>query len=171
MDNKSAPRAHRPKLISRRGELIAWATALMVLAAWFILRQSGQPLPPVVPILAILLLLAALSISLGNWMDRHTYVRLENGGITFNNGLRHVHFTWDQIKRVEVTPSKWGKKVQVLGDEAHFGFRTLGEVEAYGKTIGSVGFENGEWILEHILEHSDLQAMYQQESGHYYARD
>lgn len=145
-------------MISRRGELIAWASALMVLAGWFILRQSGQGVLPVVPILGILLLLAALSISLGNWMDRHTYIRLENGGITFHNGLRHVHFSWDQIKQVEVTPSKWGKKVQVLGNQAHFGFRTLGEVEAYGKSIGNVGFENGEWILEHILERSGLQA-------------
>lgn len=171
MNDKPAPGEYRPKLISRRGELIAWATTLMVLAAWFILRQSGQPLLPVVPILAILLLLAALSISMGNWMDRHTFIRLENDGITFNNGLRHVHFTWDQIKRVEVMPSKWGKKVQVLGEEARFGFRTLGEVEAYGKTIGSVGFENGEWILEQILERAELRAVHEQDKGYYFARN
>jgi hypothetical protein len=161
MDQPSAPEEFHPQLISRRGELIAWASALMVLAGWFILRQSRQAMLPVVPILAILLLLAALSISLGNWVDRNTYIRLENGGITFNNGLRHAHFKWDQIRRVEVTPSKWGKKVEVLGDQAHFGFRTLGEVEAYGNTIGRVGFENGEWILEHILERSGLQAKHQ----------
>ena len=170
MNQPSAPEEFRPQLISRRGELIAWATALMVLAAWYILRQSGQALLPVVPILAILLLLAALSISLGNWMDRHTYIRLEDSGVIFHNGLRNVHLHWDQIKQVDVTPSKWGKKVQVLGDHAHFGFRTLGEVEAYGKSIGSMGFENGEWILEQILERGGLQARHQQESGYYYTR-
>lgn len=171
MNNPSPPEEFRPQLISRRGELIAWASALMVLAAWFILRQSEQGLLPVVPIVAILLLLAALSISLGTWMDRNTSIRLENGGITFNNGLRRAEITWDQIRRVEVIPSKWGKKVEVIGNQAHFRFRTLGEVEAYGKTIGSVGFENGEWILENILERSGLQAMHRQESGYYYARD
>ncbi len=120
------------------------------------LRRSGQSVLAVVPILGILLLLAGLSISLGNWMDRHTIIRIENGGITFSNGLRYVHFGWDQIKRVDVFPSNWGKKVQVLGNEAHFEFRTLGEVQAYGKTIGNVGFENGELILKHILERTNL---------------
>ncbi len=124
-----------------------------------------------VPILGIALVLAALSISLGNWVDRHTYIRLEDGGITFHNGLRHVHFTWEEIQRVEVSPSQWGKKVHLLGKEAHFQFRTLGEVEALGKNLGRMGFEKGEWILEHILENSNLEAKHQQEDGYYYVRD
>jgi len=168
MKNVTDPQEFRPELNSRRGELIAWGTALMVLAGWFILKQSDQPVLPVVPVLGILLLLAALSISLGNWMDRHTYVRLQDGGIAFGNGLRNVHLEWDQIKRVEVFPSNWGNKIHVLGEDAHFEFRTLGDVQAYGKTIGRVGFEDGERILKHILERSNLQDLHQRETGYYY---
>jgi hypothetical protein len=56
----------------------------------------------------------------------------------------------------------------VLGEDAHFEFRTLGDVQAYGKTIGRVGFEDGERILKHILERSNLQDLHQRETGYYY---
>jgi hypothetical protein len=156
MQHEMYSQEYRTELIPRRGEFIAWITALMVLGAWFVLHRAGQPVLPVVPILGVLLLLAALSISLGNWMDRHTRLRLEETGISFHNGLRHVHLQWEQIQRVNVIPSNWGKKVQVIADHAYFEFRTLGQVEAQGRTLGRVGFEQGDRILEQILEKSHL---------------
>ena len=156
MQDQAYPQEYRPELIPRRGEFLAWITTIMVLGAWFILYRAGQPVLVVVPILGILLLFAALSISLGNWMDRHTLLRLEERGVSFHNGLRHVHLQWEQIQRVNVIPSNWGKKVQVIADHAYFEFRTLGQVEAQGMTLGKVGFEQGDRILERILEQSQL---------------
>lgn len=82
--------------------------------------------------------------------------RLEEKGISFHNGLRHVHLQWEQIQRVNVIPSNWGKKIQVIADHAYFEFRTLGQVEAQGKTLGRFGFEQGDRILNQILEKSHL---------------
>ncbi|MEJ2353781.1 MAG: hypothetical protein P8Y03_28720, partial [Anaerolineales bacterium] len=159
----------RPELIPRRGEVIAWVSMLLLLVGWFVLRQTHQ-VNPAIPIFAIFLLLAASSISLGNWVDRHTYIRLEHQGITFHNGLRHVQLRWDQVERVEVLPSNWGDNIEVFSDSAHFKFRTLHVVNAQGKNLGRMGFEQGEQILQHILEQSGLQASHRQDSGYYYAR-
>jgi hypothetical protein len=169
MTNNLNSQLFRPELIPRRGEMIAWVSNLFLLVCWLVLRQAHQ-VNPMVPIFAFFLLLAASSISLGNWVDRHTYIRLEYQGITFHNGLRHVHLGWDQVERVQVFPSSWGNKIEVFSDSAHFKFRTLHVVNAQGKNLGRMGFEQGEQILQHILEHSDLQASHQQDSGYYYAR-
>ncbi len=72
-----------PELNSRRGELIAWGSTVLVAIGWIILAVTGNRVPRSVPFLGILLLLAALSISLGNWMDRRTSLVLDQVGDPF----------------------------------------------------------------------------------------
>jgi hypothetical protein len=146
-----------PELISPRGQRIAWAFTLLVGAAWVVLILQGQQVPFAVPVLAILLLLAALSISLGNWMDRRTEIQIGNDGITFTNGVRNAQLAWDDIQEVRITPSRWGKKVEVIGTQAHFEFRTLGEVKVQGELKGRLGFPQGEHILKRIVSAAGLK--------------
>jgi hypothetical protein len=159
-----------PELISRRGELIAWVTALMALSAWGILLLAGAVVHPALKFLAIFLLLSALSISLGNWMDRHTLLRIESDGVRFENGLRHAFLHWNEIQQVQVYPSNWGKKVRVLGSQAHFDFRTLGEVTVQGDVKGRMGFADGEAILRKIVQEAGLKQIDRPGNGEYYAR-
>lgn len=179
----ATPHEFRPELTSRRGELIAWGATLLVGAAWIVLVSSGQNAGFAAPFLAVVLLLAALSISLGNWMDRRTLLRIDEARITFRNGLRNVQLAWDQIRQVQVLPAQWGKKVRVVGERAegqpaHFEFLTLGEVKVLGEVKGRVGFREGEQILEQILERSGLHLVEEESAGraagnkrYYYARD
>lgn len=165
----------RPELISRRGELIAWGSALLVGGAWFVLGKSAGHASLLVPLLAIPLLIAAFSISLGNWMDRHTVLRLDAEGVRFSNGLRHVRLKWDQIQQVRVLPAPWGKKVQVFGEQVYFGFYTLGEVKAQGRVLGRTGIAEGEFALQRILESAHLHEVHtlspdQEQEGYYYVR-
>jgi hypothetical protein len=152
-------REFHPELLSRRGELTAWGLALVVGLAWVVYAQSGRNAPVVFLILEAFLLFSALSISFGNWMDRRTVIRLRPGGIEFENGLRKASLKWEEINRVEVFPSAWGKKVQVIGSGAHFSFRTLGEVSYLGESRGRLGFAEGELILQRILESTHLGDM------------
>lgn len=168
----------RPEMLSRRGELIAWGSTLLVGGAWLSLQLLGQPITRAVPVLAVLLLLAALSISLGNWMDRQTVMRLDDEGISFRNGLRNTRLGWDEITRLRVLPSQWGKKVEVIGEHAHFEFRTLGEVKVQGEVKGRMGFADGEQILRRILDATHLKRMpgadpgrLQQSNSYYYVRE
>lgn len=171
-----APREYRPTLISRRGELIAWGSFLLVGATWIIMIFYGQRSCLAVPVLAILLLLAALSISLGNWMDRNTVLCIKEDSVSYQNGIRNVEIRWENIKEVHVLPAQWGKKVHVIADQAHFHFQMLGEVKVLGEVKGRVGFTEGDLILEEIIECSKLHEIQppeqdQSEVSVYYARE
>lgn len=128
------------------------------------------------PILGIPLLLVAFGISLANWMDRHTSLKLESQGVAFSNGLRNVQLTWLEIQEVRVLPAQWGRKIQVFGKNSYFGFHTLGEVEANGRVLGRTGFVAGERVLAQILENAELSEIKQidignQQEGYYYSRE
>jgi hypothetical protein len=159
---------YRPEQLSRRGEMVAWGSAFLVAVGWIILIVSRQPVLPAVVFLEIFLLLAASSISLGNWMDRKTVIQMDESGLKFQNGLRNIRLDWSQVKEVRVSPSQWGKKVQVIGDHVYFAFRTLGEVKVQGEVKGRMGFEKGEEILRQIVSNSGLEIVGQDGEGYYY---
>jgi hypothetical protein len=176
MDSSSDRQAFKPELASRRGELIAWGSAVLVNGTWIGLLLFGQPLSFWLLILGIPLLLVAAGMSLGNWMDRHTDMTLDMDSIFFSNGLRNVQLKWFEIQQVRVLPAQWGKKVQVLGEQSYFGFHTLGEVTANGKVLGRTGFVDGERILKQILNRAELREIRQielgnQQEGYYYSRE
>jgi len=161
----------RPELLSRRGESIAWGTSILVFMGWLILSLNGRQVPFAVPFLGIILVLAALAISLGNWMDRKTELRLDAGGVTYKNGLRYAALKWNEINEIRVFPSKWGKKVHVLGAAAHFNFRTLGEVKVQDEVKGRMGFAEGDKILSVMLEQTNLKEISGPGPGCYYGRE
>ena len=160
----------RPELLSRRGETLAWLTALLSFSAWSILSFTGRPVRSVVPFMSFFFLFAAASISLGNWVDRSTVLRLDENGVGFRNGLRKVYLSWSQIIQIQVFGSKWGRKVRVLGKESHFDFRTLGELTMGGEVKGRMGFLQGEQILRQMLASSGLKEVEHSDNNVYYAR-
>jgi hypothetical protein len=172
---------YRPERISRRGEAFAWGAALLVIAGGLVLYASGNPVGWLIPFLGVFLVAAGAGISLGNWMDRQTRLGLSQGGIFYTNGLRRVHLDWGQIGEVRVLPAPWGKKVQVFGERApgegaYLAFTTLGEVRVQGRTMGRVGFADGNFILQTLLEQAGLhlartEDIDHQGSSEYYSRD
>lgn len=151
--------------------MIAWGLALLVGATWLVLILSGQTVTRAVPFLASLLFLGAGSISLGNWMDRSSVIRIDQEGIFFTNKLRKVEFNWEDIQTLQVIPSRWGKKVQVIGESSHFEFRTLGEVKVQNEIMGKIGFPEGDEILHQIIVESGLQIVKRYKGEYYYARE
>jgi hypothetical protein len=170
MDNEPLVGEYRPELLSRRGEGLAWLTTLFSFTAWIILSLTGRPLLSVVPFMSFFFLLAAASISLGNWVDRSTVLRLEDNGLAFKNGLRNVRLYWNQIVQVQVFGSSWGRKVRVIGAQGHFDFRTLGELTMAGEVKGRMGFKQGEQILRQILSATSLKEVEHTSNSYYYAR-
>lgn len=162
-------REFRPELLSRRGEWTAWALILAAsLGMWF-LNQSGY-IPFWTWIFWAFLLFSAASISLGNWLDRKTVIRLESDGIRFENGLRRVRLHWPEVQKVAVLPTRWGKTIQVVGENSHFGFKTLGEVQFRGEVRGRTGFPEGQAILDIILRKAGLVLVEESNNAYYYAR-
>jgi hypothetical protein len=150
-------RTYQPELISRRGEFYAWLGVSLIGVTWIILILAGQSVPFLLPLLGIPLFLIASIISIGNWVDRKTRISVTVEQIQFSNGLLSVRLAWDEIQSVQVILSPWGKKVEVTGDKAHFSFHTLGEVKAYGRSLGRTGFPEGEYILQQILNRANIK--------------
>lgn len=161
---------YHPELLSRKGEATAWFSTAMVFVGWLILSTSGKPVSPAIPFLAFLLLLSALGISLGNWMDRRTRLQILPDKVYFENGLRKTALKWQDIQQIRVIPSSWGKKVHVIGSSSHFFFRTLGVVKVQGELKGKMGFADGEKILTHILENTGLRLVENTGNNYYYQR-
>jgi hypothetical protein len=176
MNTRNELQVFKPELVSRRSELIAWITAVLVNGTWIVLLILGQPLSFWLLILGIPLIIIAFGMSLSNWMDRHTFLELGLEGVTFNNGLRSLKLTWPEIQEVRVLPAQWGQKVQVFGEKSYFGFQTLGVVKANGRVVGRTGFADGERALTQILDKAELRKTKQielgnQQEGYYYSRE
>ena len=169
-DNTTFQEFH-PVLTPRSGEMMAWLAALSLGAAGIALRHQSQLLVGALPYVAVLVSLMAASISLSNWMDRKTVLRLDPQGVFFTNGLRRVSLDYAAIDQIIVFSGALGKRVQVIGGEQHFEFRYLSEVEVLGSSPGRLGFPDGVTILATLLRESGVQRMpHSQGDTVYYAR-
>ena len=148
-------RIFTPELLSRQGELSAWSLAITAAFGLYFLSLRSD-LPFWAWFLFIILAFSAVSISLGNWMDRKTLIRIDAGGISFENGLRKTCLTWETIQEVRTAPARWGTSVQVIGDQGHFAFSTLGEMQFQGKVRGRTGFAAGQEILDEVIRLAGL---------------
>ncbi|GAB4503562.1 MAG: hypothetical protein Fur0043_05540 [Anaerolineales bacterium] len=167
---ENASREFRPALLPRRGEWTAWGLFLVVSLAMAFLQRISYA-HAWAWLFWGFLLFSALSISLGNWMDRKTFIRLEADGVYFENGLRRVRLVWSEVQQVAVLPAQWGRRIQVIGRNAHFAFRTLGEMKFQGEVQGRTGFAEGQAILETILHEAGLRLKEKTNNVYYYERD
>jgi hypothetical protein len=163
------PRTYIPELLPRRGEFTAWALTVAVALGFYFLSRPG-PTPLLAWFFIIFFAFSAASISLGNWMDRRTFIRVEPGGVVYENGLRKTRLTWDVIREVRTSPARWGISVQVIGEQAHFAFSTLGEMQFRGQVRARTGFAEGKLILDEIIRSAGLTKMLQDGQFNSYSR-
>ena len=116
---RSTNHTYTPEIQSRRSELIAWGLAGASLVGLLLLNLGGM-IYFWAMIFVAFMFFAAMSISLGNWMDRQTKLVIDDDGVSYTNGLRHVRLDWPFIRNVTTYPARWGEKVQVLGEKGAF---------------------------------------------------
>jgi len=167
--NEANGQIYTPEIQSRRSELVSWGLAGASLIGLLILNLGGM-IYFWAMVFVVFMFFAAMSISLGNWMDRQTKLVIEDNGVIYTNGLRHVRLDWLSIKNVMITPSRWGEKVQVLGEKVHFDFNTLGEVTFQQQIQGRVGFQQGDKIKEEIISKCGLSLVAKKGDSYYYSR-
>jgi hypothetical protein len=160
---------YHPELLPRRGEWLAWLTSIgLLVGLYFADRRLGDMALPYW-IFAGLLIFFAMSISLGNWMDRQSSIRVGADGMAFKNGLRSVRLAWSEIQNVMVMPTRLGKRVEVMGSQAHFSFKTMWSSGITGQDMRT-GYSDGQKILEIIIRESGLSQRSERDGMLYYAR-
>lgn len=165
-------------MIPRKGERTAWLLLGISVVFLTVSLWSNNKLTWLAVVLVAVLFLSAGSISLGNWVDRKTVLKLNQDGVIFQNGLRSVDLGWNEIQAINVMDSAWGQRVQVRGpatpsspgQSSGFTFRTLGEVWMQGELKGQMGFAEGESILKNILQNSGLKLTETNDKSSYYSR-
>lgn len=162
-------REFRPEIMPRKGEFNAWALAIGLGLALYIALTVWPETPSFLWIFEGVCVFSALAISLGNWMDRRTIIRLSPDGVAFDNGLRSVRLTWPAVQHVAVIAAGAGKRVQVQGESSHFTFKTLTVMSMFGQSVRS-GFAAGQDILDTVLRSSNLKLTKESEGVYYYAR-
>ncbi len=165
------PAEFQPECFSRRGEVTAWGLALLACLAWGWVSARGFATPTTLKFIAGFCLLAGLAISLTNWMDRRTHLRLDQTGVAFENGLRRVRLAWDDVREMRVFPSNLGDQVRVMGERTFFMFRTLGEAGMGSRPSVRMGFAQGERIAALIRQKAGLTHVRQTGSAYYYLRE
>ncbi len=165
------PVEFQPERFSRRGEATAWGLAVIALAAWAWTAWRGLETPSVLPFVAGFCVLAGLAISLTNWVDRHTRLRIDETGVRFENGLRRVQMGWEEIQEMRVFPSNLGDQVRVMGGNTFFTFRTLGEARMGEQVRGRMGFAEGEHIANHIRQKARLTRVQETRAGYRYSKE
>jgi len=165
----SNSREFRPEISSRRGEATAWVLAIALGAVLFVAIQSFGSLAWFIWFFEGFLVFSALVISLGNWVDRRSLIRIDDQGIALENGLRSVRLTWDDIQNVAVVNARAGKRIQVIGPTSHFTFKLLAESNLFGQNMRT-GFADGQFILNTLLKKCGLRLTNESQGMYYYAR-
>ena len=148
---------------------MAWLGGIGLLVGLFLGTNRWGVLPFIYWAFAVFVVFSAMSISFGNWMDRHSIIRMGADGIVFENGLRSVRLTWPEVQNVAVIPTRLGKRVQVQAERSHFTFKTMSESTLIGQQMRT-GFADGQKIFETILAECGLQMKAEKDGMVYYAR-
>lgn len=164
-----ADQVYKPQTLTRTGELNAWILFFVAAAGVFFLSLRAE-VPQWAWFMVALLAFSALSISLGNWMDRNTQIQISEEGISYKNGLRSVSFAWVEIDQVRVTPANWGRSVQVVARSAFFTYKTFGEMKFRDEVKSRTGFEEGDQILTEIIQQAGLANVEQKGPSTFYSR-
>lgn len=160
---------YRPVLLPRRGEWLAWLAGLGLMVGLYFADARLGEVPSSYWIFAGLIILFALSISLGNWMDRRSRIRIVSNGIDFENGLRSVKLNWSDIQNVVVVPTRLGKRIEVKAGQSHFAFKTMWQSSLGGQDMRT-GYPDGQVILDIILKECGLLMKAESGGSVYYAR-
>ncbi len=149
---------HRPQPPVRRGEWIAWLCTLGVAAvAGVFLLRDGR-VPGLTFGILLVFLIAALIISMGNWLDASTSVSLSSAGIRHHSPLRVVDLAWPEVDELWAMPAGKGWRIVVRGKERHFTFRTASQMLIGTDRAIQVGYEQGEEMAAQILAAAGLSS-------------
>lgn len=147
---------YRPTLASRRGELIAWLSALGTGVGTAILALRLGQLPSFGLGLTLFLIFVSILISFGGWMERNTALTLREDGIHYRSPVRDVEMGWDEIVRLRAEGAGRGWKIRVEGREGQFSFRTASSLRLGTYDEMPLGFSEGERLAGIIRSRAEL---------------
>lgn len=171
MKDLSTDLSYKPIINSRRSELMAWIFSISL-----IVIQFAQPVTGFFKVggilLAIFFLLSAIIISLGNWTNRKTVLRIREVGIDLDNGIKMITFKWQDIIRIEVFTGRFNDKISLITESGRMNFDIAVSDDNKSATSQRFGFQEGDEILKILLDRSKVSQQKVDAEGYvYYSKE
>jgi hypothetical protein len=115
----------QPASTSRKGELIAWGSALatgLILAIFYFTTREIQFLTAG---LLLFFLAAGVMITFGLWADSRTSAKISPDYLHYQSPFRNVKLEWDQVEEVRAAEAGAVWRVIVIGANRYFRIRVL----------------------------------------------
>jgi hypothetical protein len=115
----------QPAYANRRGELIAWISAVVIgllLTIFYFVTREVQCLTAG---LFIFFLAAALLITFGLWVDSKTFAKVSPQYLHYKSPFREVRLEWDQVEELRAIEAGSVWRVVVFGAGRYFRIRVL----------------------------------------------
>jgi hypothetical protein len=119
----------QPAAGSRKGELIAWGSALVVGLVLTIFYFATREIQCLTGGLFVFFLIAGLLITFGLWVDSKTFAKVSPDGLHFKSPFRNVNLNWDQVDEVRAIKAGTVWRVIVKGGGRYFRLRVLEDEE------------------------------------------
>lgn len=113
----------QPAPASRKGELIAWGSAVaigFVLAIFYFTTREIQCLTGG---LFIFFLASGLLITFGLWVDSRTVAKVTAEYLHYKSPFRDVQLEWDQVEEVRALDAGSVWRVVIIGNNKYFRIR------------------------------------------------
>lgn len=162
----------KPEAGSRRPEALSWAFAVVLFGILFFMRPELQALRFGAWALGLFFGFSGAVMTLGNWLERNTSMRLNLQEIALVRPLQTLGMKWDEVDRVDVMTKSNARRVFVQGRGVKFSFRPATRVEIRGKIRDEYGFLESEKIIETILTMAKISEIrHDLVNGYYYAKE
>lgn len=148
------PATFRPES-GRRGELVAWGSALTLAILMTLQSLLAGEVTGMVMIFFVVVFISALLISYTNWVERNTLIHITLNSVEYASPLRKLEMTWDQINEIWLAPSRFAWRISIAGEKGHFNFHTLVSLESLGGSA-RMGFPQGEQLIAHLVRQAHL---------------
>jgi hypothetical protein len=156
---------HHPIESNRRGELLAWLTALGAAAGSGIWAWRLGQMPTLGLTTTVLFGAVALLISFGNWVERNTRLQLTQRGVKFQSPLRQVQLGWSEVDSIKLLAANQGWRVYVEGGGQTFRFQSAGRLRFGDIQEMGIGIPAGEEIAAYIRQQSGLDEIQPGDGG------
>ena len=117
----------QPAATSRKGELIAWGSALAIGFVLAIFYFTAREIQCLAGGLFIFFLGAGLLITFGLWVDSRTIAKVTAQYLHYKSPFRDLKLEWNQVEEVRAINAGSVWRVVIIGNNKYFRIRVRGD--------------------------------------------
>jgi hypothetical protein len=153
----------QPASTSRKGELIAWGSAVVTGLVLAIVYVSTREIQFLTGAMFVFFLATSLLITFGMWVDSRTSAKVSPDHLHFQSPFRNVKLEWDQVEEVRAVKAGTVWRVVVVGASRYFRIRVLEKREGSDASRQILSFPQADRFVRIICGMAKLKHPIQHE--------